>query len=230
MSLNNVVLLLPLLCSSLLPAQSGDLRTTVNDLTLQIQWAVDSGDLQKASDLHDKLGDTLLKEIRKRRPAPAQKLTQLEADYASKRSERERFFGLRALPGAAYDAGEYYKAEQYATLLLDSASQRRNDHFYAEAVFEGNTIRGRLLLRQKDLEGAKAALAASVGPGVESGLIRKFGLKTDLAQDLLNAGEREAVIQFLSTCQPVLASHRDKLDLWIATIRGGGNPELTRLF
>jgi len=230
MRLKNVALFLPLLCPNLLPGQSEDLKTKVNNLTQQIETAVDRGDLKKALDLYHQLGKSIDAEILKRKPTPAQKLTQLEADYASKTSDRARFYGLLGVPRAAYDAGEYYKAEHYAMLLLDAANLRKNNDFYADAIFEGNTIRGRVLLQHKDVAGAKAALAASIGPAVESGTMRRSAQITDLAQDLLNAGERDAVVQFLSSSKPFLASHRDKLDLWIATIRGGGNPELKRLY
>ena len=224
----NVMLFLPLLCSSLLPAQTGDLSTTVLRLLQQIRAAVDRDDLYNAMDPYVELGVSIQAEIDKRKAAPALKLIQLEADYGIRSSGKERVFALLDLPRAAYDAGEYYKAEKYATLLLDSADQCGNNPFRADAIMEGNTIKGRLLLQHKDLAGAKAALTASISAAGESGLIRSYGPKTDLAQDLLNAGERDAVIQFLSSCKPFWALHGGRLDLWIAAIRGGGNPELKR--
>ena len=228
MRLKNAMLFLPLLCSSLLPAQSTDLSTTVLKLTREIREAVDRDDLDKALDPYVELRVSIQAELDKRKPAPAEKLIQLEADYGIKTSGIERVLALLGLPQAAYDAGEYYKAEKYATLLLDSTDQPGNNPSRADAIMEGNTIKGRLLLQDKDLAGAKAALTASISAAGESGLIRSFGPKMELVQDLLNAGEREAVIQFLSSCKPFWRFHRGTLDLWIAAIRGGGNPVLKR--
>ncbi len=129
------------------------------------------------------------------------------------------------LPGAAFSAGDLSKAQQYARAVLAIADRNKMNSFYGDAIFEADTILGRVALRNGDIATAKDLLLASVGVGSYSWL-GTIGPEMGLAQELLIRGERDTVIQFLTVCKTFWKSDNGNADLWIAAIKGGGTPVL----
>jgi hypothetical protein len=223
------ILISGLLCiasAGCLAAQTANINSTVTQLEQSISTAMSSGDLRKARDLSMDLVTTLTQEIAKTALTNEQKLAQLEAKYAGA-TGTVRFRLSTRLPRAAFDAGQFDKAAQYADELLQSAPQYQSDLAYGDAYFEANTIRGRISVRNNDLATAKQSLLASMEHPGSSPTLINLGPYMGLAQDLLTRGERDSVIQFLSACKPVWTKDGGALDLWIAAIRGGGTPTLT---
>jgi len=54
--------------------------------------------------------------------------------------------------------------------------------------------------------------------------INSFGSNMSLANDLLEMGEKETVIQYFEYCKKFWKSEDGRLDSWISAIRGGGKP------
>src|SRR5277367_1350381 len=125
-------------------------------------------------------------------------LSNLEKSLPS--DPQARFFKLSEVAAAAYDAGDYDKAETYANELLSDASQYRTNWNYGNAIFHGNLILGLVALKRDNnvSQADSYLLAAGRTPG--SPQLMSFGPNMSLAKDLLAAGEQDAVLEFLDEC------------------------------
>jgi hypothetical protein len=85
---------------------------------------------------------------------------------------------------------------------------------------------GRLALRRGDAEGAKEHLLASAEVK-GSPVLNSFGPSMSLARDLLQAGERDAVLAYLERCSRFWKD--DSPRVWSEDIRAGRTPRFTRL-
>jgi tetratricopeptide (TPR) repeat protein len=163
-------------------------------------------------------------------PASAQKAMTAQEETLSNLEKslptdsKDRFFKLSEVSAAAFDAGDYDKAETYADELLSEASQYRTNWNYGNAVFYGNTVLGRVALkRDNNLSQAEGyLLAAGKTPG--SPQLNSFGPGMSLANDLLIAGQRDAVVDFLDECGNFWKANGDKLSVWKKTIKDGETP------
>lgn len=156
--------------------------------------------------------------------ALAQKALEIRERGADKADAAEKFNDLGDLAKAALDAGDVGKAQQYATELLQSAPQHKGDWNYGNAIFTGNTVLGRIALRRGDIAEAKQRLqAAGETPG--SPQLGSFGPNMALAKELLEKGEREAVLSFFDACAKFWQMGGEELKSWTATVKGGGIPD-----
>ncbi len=133
---------------------------------------------------------------------------------------------LEKLAKAAFAAGDMRKAGLYANELLEAGMKPGNEKRRGTAVHHGNLILGRVALKQGKKDNAKAFLIeAGRTPG--GGTLGSFGPNMALAKELLEAGEKAAVIEYLRLCKSFWDYDRKKgtLDRWIKTIRAGGTPE-----
>ena len=96
------------------------------------------------------------------------------------------------------------------------------------AAQRANTILGRVALRSGDLNAAKQYLLDSAGlaPG-QAGLA--FSPTMVLAKELLEKGERDAVVEYLEDCQPLWPRGKHVLQNWIADIKDGLTPNFGSL-
>ena len=152
----------------------------------------------------------------------AEVLSNLEKSLPS--DPQERFFKLSEVATAAFDAGDYDSAETYANELLSLASNYRTNWNYGNAVYSGNLILGRVALkRDNNLSQAESYLfAAGKTPG--SPQLDSFGPSMTLAKEMLAAGERDAVVDFLDECGNFWKTGADTLSDWKKTIRDGETP------
>jgi hypothetical protein len=120
---------------------------------------------------------------------------------------------------AACDAADYGRAESKARELLSMAESEPKDPDYGHAIYYGNLVLGRIALgRDHDLGKAKGALlAAGKSPG--SAVLNSFGPNMSLAKELLDAGERDTVLEFFDECRSFWRLGGGKLDAWSATIK-----------
>ncbi|MBI4892681.1 MAG: hypothetical protein HY821_18800 [Acidobacteria bacterium] len=147
----------------------------------------------------------------------------------------EAFIELDAQPGmrqplvvviakAAYDAGEYAKAEQYGAELLKLAAEQPNQWSTGNSIHQGNLVLGRVALHHGDVEKAKRFLLdAGKTPG--SPQLNSFGPNMALARDLLAAKQPETVTQYLDLCGVFWKQDRGKLEAWKAEIRQDKIPD-----
>jgi len=123
--------------------------------------------------------------------------------------------GLPQLAMAEFDAGDDEGAIRDAHRMLDRKNAPPNfQHF-------GHTVLGRVAAARGDLETAKAKLTASV-PASGS-----FPPSVTLAQELLDAGERDAVIQFLTRFKELWQFDQGMMDHWIKLAKSPEHADLS---
>ena len=146
-----------------------------------------------------------------------------------------RFHGLRAVAELSLARGKDAKADSRARELLELAEKHPEDWDYGNAIHHGNLIRGRVALKGGDVAAAERFLrTAGQTPG--SPQLNSFGPNMQLAAELLAAGAREAVLEYLEDCKAFWVAPRvpsaygprsatELLDTWAADVREGGSPD-----
>lgn len=124
-----------------------------------------------------------------------------------------RRLALPALAKAALAAGSLDQAVAYAQEALNQPSGPGPD-----AIFNCNTVLGLVALRNGDVAAAKQYLIAS-GKTPGSAALNSLGPNMSLAKELLDRGERDAVLEFFSLCRVFWANHAQLLDSWSETVR-----------
>jgi tetratricopeptide (TPR) repeat protein len=124
----------------------------------------------------------------------------------------------------AFDAGDMAKTEQYANELLKSAQTADGEWNAGNAIHKGNIALGRVALRRGDVAAAKQHLVAA-GETQGSPNLDSFGPNMTLAKELLEKGERDAVIAYLQACAKFWKTGGAELQAWIATVKHGGTPD-----
>jgi hypothetical protein len=145
-------------------------------------------------------------------------VAELEMQLPSSGPDRIPAFAQSAL--AASDAADYDRAESKARELLAMAESDPKDPFYGHAIYYGNLVLGRVALgRDHDVVKAKQALLAA-GKSHGSAGLNSFGPNMSLAKELLEAGERDSVLEFFDECRSFWRMGKAKLDAWSADIKG----------
>jgi hypothetical protein len=132
---------------------------------------------------------------------------------------------LADLGRLAFESGQIEKAKAYATELLNSVVPDA-PHYCpdSEMSFDANIMLGRIALRQGDKQQAIVHLLEA-GRTTGSPTLKSFGPNMMLAKELLLAGERDAVIEYLNRCSRFWYDSDHRLQQWISIIRQGGMPE-----
>ncbi len=163
-----------------------------------------------------------IQELQSRWPrSPAQVLADLELDVGGKESS-ERGYALAPLAKAAVAAGALDKASLYSSELL--ATVGAGDWNDGNAVHDGNMVRGLVALRSGNVEQAAKDLIEA-GKTTGSPQLDSFGPNMILASELLEKGQRDAVLEYLSLCKNFWKLGGDRLDGWIDVIKSGGKPD-----
>src|SRR5437660_7664972 len=116
---------------------------------------------------------------------------------------------------AAFKIGDFTAAAELAQIYLKSSDR--------PAVQRANTILGRVALRNGDVTHAEQFLRDSAVP--ESARdIALAGPTLVLAKELIERGERDAVLQYLENWLQLWPRGESILRIWIADIRNGKNP------
>jgi hypothetical protein len=189
----------------------------------QVKAALQRGDLDAALRPASELMSGIATQRKAAEPGPEEKLAKLEqgAPIAGK----ERFYALSGLAKAAFDAGEFDKAERYARELLSAAVGNEKDWNYGNAIFFGNMVLGRVALRRDRNVGLAKTLLMASATTTGSPQLNSFGPNMSLAKDLLAQGGRDTVLEFFARCGAFWKMGGAKLDEWTATVKGGGTPE-----
>jgi tetratricopeptide (TPR) repeat protein len=133
---------------------------------------------------------------------------------------------LPNLAKAAFEAGEFEQARNYASELLEKATSPDLPEFFrndGNAIHHGNLILGRLALRDGDLEHAKQHLIAA-GKTSGSPQLNSFGPNMSLAKEFLEQGARDTVLEYFELCRSFWQGHDSVLDQWAQEIRAGKIP------
>jgi hypothetical protein len=162
-------------------------------------------------------------------PSPQGELERLEME-AARASGTRRLLLLPKMAKLALWMGDADKAERYASEILRLTMRPRSGRLDCEeAIHDGNMVLGLLALRRGDKEGAKEHLLASVHTdgSLEMAMI---GPNLTLANELLRAGEREVVLEYLEMCRTFWSGGRKVLERWISQIRRGEDPAFDLLY
>jgi hypothetical protein len=155
-----------------------------------------------------------------RRAAASRALAQFERALALATSE-ERSLYLADAADVALVSGAIDKARRLAQDLLATAVPDRWDH--GNAIHHGNTVLGRIALREGDVAAARRHLLASAAEG--SPQLDSFGPDMDLAKELLEKGERQAVLAYFDLCAKFWEMGQERLADWKALVAAGRTPD-----
>lgn len=160
-----------------------------------------------------------IQELEARFPrSPEQVLADTE-DQKRGLSGEERYLALPDLAKKALAAGDFGRASSYATELLQLAPENKSDS--GDAVYTGNSVLGLVALRQGSVSQARQYLLEA-GKATGSPVLASFGPDFTLARELLDKGERDAVLEFLTECKGFWKSGAEQLDSMIKTVKTGG--------
>jgi hypothetical protein len=200
------------------------------DRNLGREWAekvlmLDPGNSEAASMLAQSyMQERLMTTSDEEKTILAKKAFSLRELALAKAAGEDRFNELTDIAGEALEAGELDKAEKYASELLQSSEQFKRSWNYGNALHKGNIVLGRIALRRGDLPTAKdRLLAAGATPG--SPQLDSFGPNMTLAKELLEKGERDAVVTYLQACSKYWKMDGGRLQQWIATVKSGSIPD-----
>lgn len=124
---------------------------------------------------------------------------------------------------AAEKIAKANEAEERAENLLALSEQFKGDWNYGNAIHHGNLVLGRVKLIGGDRKGAKEFLKkAGQTPG--SPQINSFGPNMMLAKELLAAGEKDAVLEYIDAVQKFWKNSEPILKDWKSAIAEGKTP------
>ncbi len=141
-----------------------------------------------------------------------------------------RLLLLPMLADLAFDADDYDAAQKYAMQALDLVPYQSEQVIQGvavgpEAIHDANDVLGRIALRRGNLQQAEDfLLEAAATPG--GGLLNHSGPRMLLAQELLDRGERDVVIEYLQKVKAFWGSGAKSIDGWISAIRSGKRARL----
>ena len=120
---------------------------------------------------------------------------------------------------ASLGAGKLEKAKAYSEELLEEAGDTGPD-----AIHYGNTVLGRLALQGGDLPQAKEHLLES-GRVSASPVLGSFGPSMVLANELLEKGETEVVLEYFDLCEKFWKHQPERLEAWKKAVKAGSKPD-----
>ncbi|WP_159051670.1 tetratricopeptide repeat protein [Thauera aromatica] len=148
----------------------------------------------------------------------------LEKSLAQTGEPEWRMSRLQEVAKLALKLGEQAKAERYARELLALAEPHPQDEKYGPAWHDGHMVMGQLALQRGSVAEAREHLRAA-GETAGGGTLTSFGPNMGLARDLLQRGEKQAVIDYLRQCQNFWTGAQVPIERWIQDIEHGRTPE-----
>jgi hypothetical protein len=133
---------------------------------------------------------------------------------------------LTELPTLAFETGDMEKARAYAERLLADAQRRKDQKDLwnvGDSVHKGNLILGRIAAIEGRVADAVGFLRAS-GETTGSPVLGSFGPNMSLAKDLLERGERDAVLAYFEACRVFWKMGGSRLDAWRQDVEAGRIP------
>ena len=141
----------------------------------------------------------------------------LKTERSSERTDK-RFRLLENLAKAAFDAGEFASAKKLATELILDFGQESYSANYDSATHIGNIVLGRVALKEKNIAKAGEYLLIAIKAPLRKETSWLPEIDTDLARELLAAGQKDVVLEYLKLCENLSNLSREK-SLFADTIR-----------
>jgi len=155
---------------------------------------------------------------------PQGRLNTASEKLATAKTDQERFYALNDAAKQSFVLGKTEDARNYASNLLALLPKFPNNWNYGNAVQDANLVLGRIALREGRMEDAKRhLLEAGKSPG--SPQMNSFGPNMTLAKDLLEKGERDAVLEHFELCRKFWKMDRGRLDQWSQDVKAGKTPD-----
>jgi hypothetical protein len=163
-------------------------------------------------------------------PSKEQMINNLQQDdkavveLSQAKTEEQRFYALGPAAKILFNQGETERAKQLARELQGLMPKYRKNWNYGNAVHDANIVLGRVAVSEGKIDNAKIYLIeAGRCPG--SPQLNSFGPNMTLAKDLLEKGEKDAVLQYFELCGKFWEMGRDKLKLWTKDVADGKTPD-----
>lgn len=115
------------------------------------------------------------------------------------------------------------EAARLAAEMLLLAEHYKTDWNDGNAIHKANSALGRIALRNGDLTLARRYLLASTD-SMGSPQMNLFGPNMSFADEMLKAGEKEAVLSYLRRCRRFWEMGHNHLDAWESLIRKDIHP------
>jgi len=156
----------------------------------------------------------------------------LKTERSSERSE-QRMRLLQVLANAAFDAEDYVSAKKLATELILDFGQHANSSNYDSASHIGNIVLGRVALKEGSVTKAAEYLLIAIRAPLRKENSWLPEIDTTLAKELLKAGGKDAVLEYLELCKGLWNIRNEKklfenqaiaLKKWQDQIKNGQEP------
>ena len=157
-------------------------------------------------------------------PTPNERLEQATRELEAAKTPKERFYALNDVAKQSLIAGKIGDARFYAGELLALLPHFPENWNYGNAVQDAHLVLGRIAVREKRISDAKRHLYAS-GKSGGSPQLNTFGPNMSLAKDLLEKGERQAVLDHFERCRIFWKMDQGELDKWSREVQEGKTPD-----
>ena len=147
-------------------------------------------------------------------------LVEMERAYELTPDKERRFPPDLAV--MAFEAGDLAKARAYAERMIDGRSPNPPSDF-GSAVHKANLVLGLVAVRDGRVADAVKFLHASAAT-TGSPALGSFGPNMMLAKELLELGERQAVLTYLEMCRTFWKMGGERLDRWTQEVQAGVVP------
>lgn len=115
------------------------------------------------------------------------------------------------------------KAKEHATIALAGKNEEPRWNV-GNVQHRCALVLGHVALLEGDVNGAEGYLLKAV-EDVDGQILSSFGPDMWLARELLRAGHRSAVLEYLRICRASWRSGQTTVDGWIQIVRSGGTPD-----
>jgi hypothetical protein len=156
-------------------------------------------------------------------------ISELTKDLASAPEGIEKFYIKSEIVGLyasrSLSSVGLSDVRRLAQSLLDMADGYKNDWNHQNAIHHAHLVLGRVKLISGDIEGAKTELVRAAAV-TGSPQLDTFGPNMTLAKELLEKGQRDAVLRYFEDCQKFWKSEsaRRQLEIWTESVKQGKIP------
>lgn len=142
-------------------------------------------------------------------------------------ADRDKPSYLADAAKAEFEAGDDQAAARDAQKAIDAAADlvKKNPNQAADFINRGNSVLGRIALARGDAQEARARLRAAMNIPADANNFRANGPDMSLAQDMAEAGERDAVIAYLEASRQIWLYDRGLIDHYIRSLKAGKKRE-----